>query len=90
MAEIRKHRLELGDGGTVKSPTLGIGTTWQIVYAGMPSHEVFSLGVTRQRGYWSTSYNLYCPVSQRTLKAAGGEVEILEVNPKAVVFNFIG
>ncbi len=89
MGEIRKYHLKLGESARVKKGFLFV-PEHSIVYAGMPAEGVFSLAVTFTIVYNSLAYNLYIPLSTKQLTAAGGRIEVIEVTPEMILFNYIG
>ena len=90
MPELRKYYLKLGEVAEVKKRFLFFGPRTDIVYTGMPNKEVLSLAISYSIMYNSLAYNIYVPIGQREVQAAGGRLEILEVNPDAILFNYIG
>ena len=90
MTELRKYHVKLGQTAQVKKGFLFFGPRTEIVYTGMPSKEVVSLAIGSSIMYNSMAYNIYLPMGQREVHAAGGRLEILEVNPDYILFNYIG
>lgn len=66
------------------------GTYHGVAYAGMPNKEIYSLVVTYSSGYNSLAYNLFSPVSQKTMRVGPGELEVIEVTPDYLAFRFNG
>lgn len=90
MPELRKYYIKLGETAEVKKGFLFMGPRTEIIYTGMPSKEVFSLAIGNSIMYNSMAHNIFLPMGQREVHAAGGRIEILEVNPDAILFNYIG
>ncbi|MBN2130461.1 MAG: hypothetical protein JW741_13245 [Sedimentisphaerales bacterium] len=81
MANAHVENVKIGDSIRVKR---GFMTVISLVYAGMPSENVFSLVVTTTAGHMGMGYNLYFPASQRQLEIAGVSVSVQSVSPTSV------
>jgi hypothetical protein len=90
MPELRKFHVKLGEVAAVKKGFLFWGLRTEIIYTGMPSKEVFSLAISTSIMYNSLAYNIFLPMGQREVHAADGRLEIQEVNPDYILFNYIG
>jgi hypothetical protein len=88
MGEITKYHLKLGEEAKVDRGSLFTRPGHGIAYAGMPAREVYSLAITRTHGNNSMAYNLYFPADQKTVKVGNGTVNVLEVTPEHILFNF--
>ncbi len=88
MGEITKYHLKLGEEAKVDKASLFTRPGHGIAYAGMSASEVYSLAITRTHGNNSMGYNLYFPAGQKTIKVAKGTVNVLEVTPEYILFNF--
>jgi hypothetical protein len=90
MPELRKFHVKLGEATQVKSGFLLIGPRTEVIYTGMVSKEIFSLAIGTSIMYNSMAYNVFLPMGHREVHAAGGRLEILEINPDYILFNYIG
>ncbi len=90
MTELRKFHVKLGQIAHLKKGFLFMGPKTEVIYAGMPGKEVFSLAITSTIMYNSLAYNIFVPSGQREVNVAGGRMEILEATPEYILFNFIG
>lgn len=81
MRETLNHQLNIGDSIQIKR---GLISRVELLYAGMPNKETFSLVVIRTHGNQALAYNLYMPVDQRHLNVAEIPVAIHGVCPVAL------
>lgn len=88
MGEITKYHLKLGEEAKVVKGWFFMIPDHGIAYAGMPAKDVYSLAVTYTHVHNSMGYNLYFPADQKTIKVANGTVNVLEVTPEYILFNF--
>ena len=73
MRETLNHQLNIGDSIQIKHRLMD---RVELLYAGMPNKETFSLVVIRRRGHQAPAYNLYVPINQRHLNIAEVPVAI--------------
>lgn len=90
MTEVRKFQVKVGEVAQVKKGFLFFGPRTDIIYTGMVSKEIFSLAITFSVMYNSLAYNVYLPLGTREATLGGGRIEITEVTPDYILFNYIG
>jgi hypothetical protein len=88
MGGITKYHLKLGEEAKVERGWFFMKPDYGVAYAGMPAREVYSLAITRTHGHNSMGYNLYFPADQKTIKVGSGTVNVLEVTPEYILFNY--
>lgn len=79
-----------------KSVTLGIGENFHlklgkdnIVYAGMPSEEVYSIAQRKSNGYQGYAWNLFYPKNRREITIDGIRLYIESVTPGKIAFRMM-
>ncbi len=76
---MREHLLKIGEEAYLRKSAFR--ASHAIVYTGMPSESIYSLGVIFSFGYQAMSFNLFMPVSQREIRYKKWQIEVLEVRP---------
>ena len=56
----------------------------RIIYAGMPSGDVYSIVQRKSRGYQGFSWNLFYPVGQQEIVLDGVRVFVEDVSPREI------
>ena len=76
-----RHSLAIGEKFKVKG---GFARTLEIVYAGMPSDDRYSLVIVSTYGNNQAGYNLYFPLSRTDLKIDGKRLYVERVSPEEI------
>lgn len=82
--EHRDRILKVGDTVTLRS---GFATKTTLVFGGMPDRETYTLIIGYTNGYNSLAYNLYYPVSRRSVVLSKRQLEILSITPDELRLN---
>jgi hypothetical protein len=79
--------------GVGRAVTLAVGDQYHlkfgkdnIIYAGMPSEEVYSIAQRKSTGYQGYAWNLYYPKNRRELTIDGVKIYIERVTPDEIAF----
>lgn len=70
MSISREYVLKVGETADIKRSFFG--TSYSVIYAGMPNNTVYSVVVTRAAGYHAIAYNLFLPVEQTRVQLPKG------------------
>jgi hypothetical protein len=57
-----------------------------IIYAGMPSEEVYSIAQRKSSGYQGYAWNLFYPKNRREITIDGVKLYIERVTPEEIAF----
>ena len=80
-----EYELQIGESRMLKRSFL---TSTSIIFGGMPSESVFSVVVVATSGNASLAYNLYIPVTQKTLNIAKRTITVYAVNRHSFRFRY--
>ena len=79
--------------GLSKSTQLSIGEEYhlklgkdRIMYAGMPSEEVYSIAQRKNSGYQGYAWNLFFPKNRRDVTIDGVRIYVEKVTPDEIEF----
>jgi hypothetical protein len=72
-----ERELQIGESHMLKRSFM---TSTGIIYGGMVNESVYSIVVTFSSGHNSLAYNLYIPVTQKTLAIAKREITVYSVS----------
>ncbi len=82
--------------GTGKAVVLAIGEQFHlkfskdhIVYAGMPSEEVYSIAQRKNSGYQGYAWNLFYSKNRREITIDGIKIYIERVTPDEIAFRVV-
>ena len=76
-----RHSLAVGEKIKIKG---GLVKSTELVYAGMPADDRFSLAIIITYGNNQASYNLYLPISRSDIELAGQRYYIERVSPEEI------
>ena len=77
--------LDVGQETTLRR---GFFTTHRMVYAGMPSDEVYSLAVMWTAGHTGVAYNVFVRTGQTQVELAKGRLTVFAVSPQQIRFRY--
>jgi hypothetical protein len=80
------YTLRIGEQAAIRRNFFG--TTWYVLYAGMPADARYSIAVTWTMGYHATSYHLFLTESTRDIPFKGGRLRIHELSPEQIRFSY--
>jgi len=79
--------------GMSKATVLSIGGEYhlrfgkdRIIYAGMPSDDVYSIAQKKTRGYQGFAWNLFFPGNRRDITIDGVRIYVEKVTPEEIEF----
>jgi hypothetical protein len=85
MAQGTEYTLKVGETAKVKR---GFITSYELIYGGMPSDDVYSLVINCTSGHASASHNLYFRRSQREFELLDGRMTVLDISSAEIRFRF--
>lgn len=77
-----EYTLGIGEEAVIRKRILG--STYKVIYAGMPSNTAYSLVVSYFFGNQAMSYNLYIPLNKREIKLKVGYIIVDHVTPNNI------
>jgi hypothetical protein len=83
----REYELKVGEAADVKKSFTG--TSYSVIYAGMPDKTVYSMVVTRGSGYQAIAYNLFLPLEERRVSLPIGYLDVSDVSAGEICFGFV-
>ena len=85
MEEHQEIRLKVGQSVSLKK---GFIRHYELLYAGMPQKETFSLIVSLAAGNLGQAYNLFFPVYQNRIELMDRTLDIHYVGPEEIRLDF--
>ncbi|MCK4302480.1 MAG: hypothetical protein KAW91_06880 [candidate division Zixibacteria bacterium] len=73
-----EHKLRVGESARIRG---GLLSQHEVIYAGMPSDNTYSLTITYAAGYQRMGYNLFLPTNHREVWHKKGHITVLSVSP---------
>ena len=80
----REYVLKVGEIADIKRSFFG--TSYSVLYAGMPGESVYSVVITRASGYHSLAYNLFLPVENTKIKLPKGFLDVSHISADEIWF----
>jgi Ni,Fe-hydrogenase III component G len=82
-----EYRLQVG--GIAKIKKGFFGKAFELIYAGMPTRDTYSVAVHETEGYGSWAYNLFLHVDRKEFRAGNGRVLVMNVNEKEIYLRYV-
>ena len=83
----REFVLKVGETADIKRSFFG--TSYALIYAGMPNKTVYSVVLTNASGYHATAYNLFLSVDQTRIQLPKGSLQVRKVTPEEIRFTMV-
>lgn len=84
MSTSREIVLMVGEMANIKRSFFG--TSYSIIYAGMPNDSIYSVVVTSASGYHAIAYNLFLPAAQNSIQLPEDRLIIRKATAEALRF----
>ena len=81
----REFVLKVGEMATIKRSFFG--TSYSVIYAGMPDEKFYSVVVTSASGYHAIAYNLFLPVGQTRVQLPKGYLIVHKAAAEEIRFS---
>ncbi len=81
---MQEYNLKVGQTASLRKSFLG--STYEIIFAGMPSDSSYTLVITKTYGYNMMAYNLFFRTDQKDIDLQYGRVRVIRVSPREISF----
>jgi hypothetical protein len=85
MSMSKEFFLKVGETANIKRSFLG--TSYSVIYAGMPNEAVYSVVVTSAAGYHAIAYNLFLPAELTRVELPKGYLMVHKANSEEIRFS---
>jgi hypothetical protein len=82
-----EYRLQVGESAKIESRLFG--KVLEIIYAGMPARDTYSVAVRVMEGYGAWSYNLFMHVDKKEFKLGKGRMVVMNVNEDEIHLQYV-
>jgi hypothetical protein len=81
---MQEYTLKVGQ--TVPLRRSLLGSTYKVIFAGMPNDSTYTLVITMTLGYNMMAYNLFFRTDQKDIDLKYGRIRISRVSPREISF----